>query len=140
MDRGRLTGMCGGREGKWVGMRTRRDVVTTLHKELERSHQAAFREHASLSAIQEDVLVDQLIMGLPQKHADVQRLFVPIDAIGKSLRECDFRRKYNAQVIAIEHPDGSIECPPDLDKPLSTKGRLLAVVWAAPQSTPAQRP
>ena len=130
----------GGRDRKWVGMLTRRDVVTKLHQELERSHQAAFREHASLSAIQEDVLVDQLIMGLPQKHADVQRLFVPIDAIGKSLRECDFRRKYNAQVIAIEHPDGSIECPPDLDKPLSTKGRLLAVVWDAPQSTPAQRP
>ena len=129
----------GGRDRKWVGMLTRRDVVTKLHQELERSHQAAFREHASLSAIQEDVMVDQLIMGLPQKHADVHRLFVPIDAIGKSLRECDFRRKYNAQVIAIEHPDGSIECPPDLDKPLSTKGRLLAVVWDAPQSKPAQR-
>jgi len=126
----------GGRNRKWVGMLTRRDVVTKLHKELERSHQAAFREHASLTAIQQDVMVDQLIMGLPQKHADVQRLFVPIEAIGKSLRECDFRRKYNAQVIAIEHPDGSTECPPDLDRPLSTKERLLAVVWDTPKSKP----
>jgi CBS domain-containing protein len=127
-----------GRERKWVGMLTRRDVVTKLHKELERSHQAAFREHTSLSAIQEDVMVDQLIMGLPQKHADVQRLFVPIQAIGKSLRECDFRRKYNAQVIAIEYPDGSTECPPDLDRPLSTKERLLAVVWEPQGSNPDQ--
>jgi len=63
---------------------------------------------------------------------------VPIQAIGKSLRECDFRRKYNAQVIAIEHPDGSIECPPDLDRALSTKERLLAVVWDAPGSNPTQ--
>jgi CIC family chloride channel protein len=124
------------RKPKWIGMLTRRAVVAKLHKELERSHQAAFREHTSLSAIQEDVMVDQLIMGLPQKHADVQRLFVPIQAIGKSLRECDFRRKYNAQVIAIEHPDGSTECPPDLDRPLSTKERLLAVVWDPPGSSP----
>jgi K+/H+ antiporter YhaU regulatory subunit KhtT len=125
-----------GRDRKWVGMLTRRDVVTNLHKELERSHQAALREHDSLKAIQEDVMIDQLIMGMPQKHADVQRLFVPMEAIGKSLRECDFRRRYNAQVIAIEQPDGSIDCPPDLDRPLSTRERLLAVVWDTPTGKP----
>ncbi|MEE8146646.1 MAG: chloride channel protein, partial [Longimicrobiales bacterium] len=122
-----------GRDGKWVGMLTRRDVVAKLHEELERSHEAAFREHVSLHAIKGDVRIDQLIMGVPAKHADIHRLFVPIDAIGKSLRECDFRRKYNAQVIAIERSNGSIECPPDLDRPLSTRERLLAVVWEIPR-------
>jgi CIC family chloride channel protein len=117
------------RDGKWVGMLTRRQVVDELHRTLERSHEAAFREHESLLAIKEDVRIDQLIMGVPATHADVQRLFVPIDAIGKSLRECDFRRTYNAQVIAIEHDDGSIEYPPNVDRPLLTRQRLLAVVW-----------
>jgi len=82
-----------------------------------------------LRAIKEDVRIDQLVMGVPGRHADVQRLFVPIDAIGKSLRECDFRRRYDAQVIAIEESDGSIECPPNPDRPLLTSTRLLAVVW-----------
>ena len=123
-----------GRDRKWVGMLTRRHVVDELHKALERSHEAAFREHLSLRAIKEDVRIDQLIMGLPASHADVQRLFVPIDAIGKSLRECGFRRAYNAQVIAIENSDGSIECPPDIDRPLVTSLRLLAVVWKNPRS------
>ena len=54
---------------------------------------------------------------------------MPIDAIGKSLRECDFRRKYNIQVIAIEESDGTYECPPDPGRPLTTKERLLVVVW-----------
>ena len=115
-------------------MLSRRDVIDKLHRELERSHEAAFREHLGLRAIKDDVRIDQLIMGLPVEHADVQRLFVPIDAIGKSLRECDFRRQYHAQVIAIEQRDGSLQCPPDLDRPLSTDQRLLAVVWKSPPS------
>jgi len=121
--------MSHGRNPKWVGMLARRHVVAMLHEELGRSHEAAFQEHRSLRAIKEDVRIDQLVMGVPGRHADVQRLFVPIDAIGKSLRECDFRRRYDAQVIAIEESDGSIECPPNPDRPLLTSTRLLAVVW-----------
>lgn len=121
--------MSHGRNPKWVGMLARRHVVAMLHEELGRSHEAAFQEHRSLRAIKEDVRIDQLVMGVPGRHADVQRLFVPIDAIGKSLRECDFRRRYDAQVIAIEESDGSIESPPNPDRPLLTSTRLLAVVW-----------
>ena len=132
VDHATLPVMSGGREPRWVGMLSRRDVIEKLHRELERSHEAAFREHLGLRAIRDDVRLDQLIMGLPARHADVQRLFVPIDAIGKSLRECDFRRQYNAQVIAIEERDGSLQCPPDLDRRLSTDMRLLAVVWKSP--------
>jgi CIC family chloride channel protein len=120
-----------GRGGRWVGMLTRRRVVDRLHEELDRSHEAAFQEHLSLRAIREDLRLDQLVMRVPGKHSDIQRLFVPIDAIGKSLRECDFRRKYNIQVIAIEESDGSYMCPPNPDRPLTTKERLLAVIWTA---------
>lgn len=134
VDHATLPVMSSGRDPRWVGMLSRRDVIDKLHRELERSHEAAFREHVGLRAIRDDVRLDQLIMGLPAQHADVQRLFVPIDAIGKSLRECDFRRQYNAQVIAIEERDGSLQCPPNLDRPLSTDLRLLAVVWKLPAS------
>jgi signal-transduction protein with cAMP-binding, CBS, and nucleotidyltransferase domain len=122
--------MSHGRGGRWVGMLTRRRVVERLHEELERSHAAAFEEHLSLRAIREDMKLDQLVMRVPGEHSDIQRLFVPIDAIGKSLRECDFRRKYNVEVIALEESDGTYQCPPDPDRPLTTKERLLAVVWS----------
>ena len=134
VDHVTLPVMSGGRDPRWVGMLSRRDVIDKLHRELERSHEAAFREHLGLRAIKEDVRIDQLIMGLPAEHADVQRLFVPMDALGKSLRDCDFRRQFNAQVIAIEQRDGSMQCPPDLDLPLSSDQRLLAVVWKSPGS------
>jgi CIC family chloride channel protein len=123
--------MSHGRGGRWTGMLTRRRVVDRLHEELDRSGEAAFQEHLSLRAIREDLRLDQLVMRVPGEHSDIQRLFVPIDAIGKSLRECDFRRKYNIQVIAIEESDGSYECPPDPDRPLTTRERLLAVIWTA---------
>ncbi len=122
----------------WVGMLTRKQIVDKLHEELERMHDAAFEEHPSLHAIQENVQIDQLMMGVSSAHADIQRLFVPIGAVGKSLRECDFRRSYNAQVIAIEEPDGSIQCPPALDTPLRTNQRLLAVLWKDTPKPPAE--
>jgi len=64
----------------------------------------------------------------PTKTDLVQRLLVPLQAVGKSLREADFRRNFQAQVIAIEEPDGTLVCPPPLDEPLRTDQRLLAIV------------
>lgn len=128
--------MTRGRDAKWVGMLARRDVVTRLHDQLEESRRSALAEHTGLQALDREVRVDQLITGVPARHADVQRLFVPIDVVGKSLRECDFRKKYNAQVIGIEQRDGSLVCPPDLDAPLRTDQRLLAVVWKGEEQPP----
>jgi len=118
------------KERRWMGMLVRRDVVNSLHERLQQTHLGVLEEHSSLAAIEDDVRLTQLIMGVSSQHADVQRLFVPIDAIGKSLRECDFRKTYNAQVVAVEQRDGTLTCPPDVDAPLTTDQRLLAVVWA----------
>ncbi len=49
-------------------------------------------------------------------------------------READFRRTFGVQVLAIEQPDGTLQCPPDLNAPLQTSPRLVAVV---PHSDPA---
>lgn len=51
-----------------------------------------------------------------------------LQAVGKSLRKADFRRQFGAQVIGIEQPDGSIQCPPDPNAPLRTSQRLVAIV------------
>jgi K+/H+ antiporter YhaU regulatory subunit KhtT len=117
------------RRKRWIGMLTRRNIIERLHEELERSTQLALHEHLSLRAIEEESKISQLVTAIPGRRPDVQRLFVPIDAIGKSLKECDFRRKYDVQVIAIEQRDGSFQCPPDPDASLRTDQRLLAVVW-----------
>ena len=85
------------------------------------------REHDELQTIDQDFGLQQMLLPMSKGTHQLQRLFVPIQAVGKSLRESDFRRSFDVQVIAIEHPDGDIQCPPDLDRPLTTDLRLLAL-------------
>ena len=113
---------------QWVGMLTRKHIVERLHHEIEESHRIAFAEYPSLDAIKDVVQIDQLVMGVPSARADIHQLFVPMDVVGKSLRESDFRNKYDAQVVAVQQRDGSVNCPPDLDSPLRTDQRLLVVM------------
>jgi chloride channel protein, CIC family len=117
-----------GRDRAWLGMLSRAQVASSLRTAMERVGQAVASEHAGLKALQTDVRVEQLLLTMPAHDVKIQRLFVPIDAVGKTLRECGFRRRYNADVIAIEEPDGSIKCPPPIDTALKTEQRLLAVV------------
>ena len=117
-----------GWDRRLLGMLSRAQVASILRTEMERVSRAVAREHAGLRALQTDVRVEQLLMSMPQEDVQFQRLFVPIDAVGKTLRESQFRSRYNADVIAIEERDGSIKCPPPIDLPLKTEYRLLAVV------------
>ncbi len=117
-----------GPDSEWRGMFVPRRVVGALSQRLSELQVNALKEHASLGALQSDIQLDQLLTGASIKRVDLQKLFVPIDAIGKSLRESEFSRRYNAQVVAVEQRDGSIQCPPDLDAPLKTEQRLIAVL------------
>lgn len=115
---------------QWLGMLSRERVFESVRDNIVRSHALMFREHSGLSTLEQEGQLQNLIMGVnPLKQDMIQRLLVPMDAVGLSLRQADFRRKYGAQVIAVEEPDGRIQCPPDLDAPLQTGQRLLAVVW-----------
>lgn len=124
-----------GDRSRWVGMLERKAIVEHLHERLAQTHTQAFSEHEGLGALEADLQVDQLILGVSNTHANVQKLFVPLTAVGKSLKQCDFRKQFNAQVIAIEQPDGTIQTPPDLDAPLRTDQRLLTVVWDTPPAS-----
>jgi CIC family chloride channel protein len=115
---------------RWVGMLTRRKVFETVRRGIEETQRLMFLEHVGLEAMDREGQLQQLVMGIAPARTDlVQRLLVPLQAVGLSLREADFRRQFGAQVIAIEEPDGTIRCPPPLDMPLRTGQRLLAVVW-----------
>ncbi|MBK8268585.1 MAG: chloride channel protein [Planctomycetes bacterium] len=116
-----------------LGMLSRERIYDAIRESLAESQRLMFEEHDGLAAIQQEGQLQQLVMGVtPMKRDIIQRLLVPIDALGKSLRETDFRRRYGAQVIAIEDADGRVLCPPDLDNPLTSDQRLLAIVWNEP--------
>lgn len=126
------------RHQRWLGMLSRERVFDAIRERLARSQQLMLEEHGGLAAIEQEGRLQQLVMGVtPMKRDVIQRLLVPIDILGKSLREADFRRKYNAQVIAIEEPDGQVTCPPDINRPLQMNQRLLAIVWNAPPVSPS---
>jgi CIC family chloride channel protein len=118
-----------GGDARWLGMLTRARIFETLQRSIAETQQAMLIEHAGLSAIERESQLQQLVMGVsPMRKDMIQRLLVPMDAVGQSLREADFRRRYGAQVIGIEQSDGSLQCPPNLEAPLQTGQRLLAIV------------
>lgn len=132
-----------GPDAPWLGMLTRERIYNAIREALAETQRQMFQEHVGLTEIETEGKLQQLVMGVsPMKRDLIQRLLVPMDAVGKSLREADFRKHYGAQVIAVENADGSIKCPPDLDMPLQTGQRLLAVVWydQKPTTTAAQAP
>jgi len=112
---------------KWVGMIRRQQIVDILRTDLKERHHAILREHGDLEAIDQDLGLHQMLLPMSSDTHQLQRLFVPIQVVGRSLRESDFRRQFDAQVIAIERSDGTIQCPPDLDTPLTTDLRLLVL-------------
>lgn len=124
-----MRGRKGGAGRRWLGMLTREKVFEVLQASVAETQRSVLREHRGLAAIEQEGQLQQLVMGVsPMKKDLIQRLLVPMDAVGQSIREADFRRKYGAQIIGIEKPDGTIQCPPDLDVPLENKVRLLAIV------------
>jgi len=125
-----------GDSSQWLGMLTREAIFDALRRQTEATHEHVLKEHVGLAAIEQEGQLQSLAMGVvPQPKEIIQRLFVPLDAIGKSLREADFRRQFGIQVIAIEHADGSLQCPPDPDQPLQTSQRIVAIV---PPDEPAK--
>jgi len=118
-----------GTRGEFLGMLSRHDIYAAVRRHLELLRRDLLSEHAGLAAIDREEGLHQLVMGAAAAKVDnIQRLLVPMQAVGHSLRESDFRRNFGVQIIAIEQADGTIECPPNPDRPLSTSERLVAIV------------
>ncbi len=122
---------------RWLGMLTRERIFEALKTRIGETQKSVMREHAGLAAIEQEGQLQQLVMGVTPMRKDViQRLLVPMDAVGQSIRQADFRRRFGAQIIGVEQPDGTLQCPPNLDEPLRTGQRLLAITPDV-QSPPA---
>jgi CIC family chloride channel protein len=127
---------------RWLGALTREGVFKAVRDQIEKMQQATMREHRGLAAIGQEGQLQELLAGFVshQQHK-VQRLLVPLQAVGRSLREADFRKHFGAQVIGIEQADGSIQCPPDIDAPLRTEQRIVALLRVeGPQDSQADPP
>ena len=117
------------RDGEFLGMLTRDDIYETVRTDLDDMRRHLLHEHKGLVAIDREETLHQLVTGASLGTSEnIQRLLVPLQAVGRSLRESDFRRQFGVQVIAVEQPDGSFQCPPDVDRPLETKQRLIGIV------------
>ncbi len=115
-------------DGKWLGMIARERVLQSVQRHIADHQRQMLSEHAGLAAMQQEGEIQELVMGIgtAQKNR-FERIMVPIDAVGKSLRQADFRRTFHAHVIAIEQPNGDVQCPPNLDEPLVSAQRLLVL-------------
>ncbi len=117
---------------EWLGMLTRQHVYNLLKQQIAASKEQVLKEHQGLIALDQQVRLEHLQLAvLPMEEARVQRLMVPQEIEGRSIRQSRFQTVYGKQVIAIEDASGSIECPPDLDRSLTGDMRLLAISLAA---------
>lgn len=113
---------------RWLGMLTRRQVFETLQRRIGETQQLVMQEHLGLRAIEDEGQIHQLVMAVSPLETDrIQRLMVPLDALGKTIREAQMRQQYGLQVIGIERPDGSLQFPPDIDTKLEAGHRLVAI-------------
>ncbi len=114
---------------RWLGMLTRHAVFETVQRHLTELYRAVLAEHRELVAIKQEGQLAQLLMGLQPVQKDlVHRMPVPADVVGQSLRQAGFSRRFGAQVIAVENPDGGVQSPPDVDAPLRADQTLVVIM------------
>jgi len=125
------------RSRQWLGMITRESVYEAVRVRMEATQRLVMREHDGLAIIEQHGRLQQLAMGMSPLRRDlIQRLLVPLQAVGKTIRESNFRREFGVQIVAVEQADGTLQCPPDLDAKLNTDQRLIGI---APASSPPAR-
>ncbi len=112
----------------FAGMLERRTIAGALLRRAESERAQLLREHADLRALGAERDLDAILDALPAaRRRTVERVPVPADAAGRSLREADFRRRYGLEVVAIDTPAGEIITPPDPARPLAAGETLIAL-------------
>lgn len=120
--------VCDRAAGNWLGMLTRARVFQAAARQIEASRREILEEYQGLLAMDQEARLDNLLSAVsPSGEASVQRLLVPLDALGKSIRHCGFRSRFGLQIMAVELADGTVQIPPDLDRPLRESDRLLTL-------------
>lgn len=117
------------RDGRsFAGVLERAAMLREMRQHVASRSAAALREHAAFSTLANDVQLDDLMAMLSQRSADsVVRMRVPSEAVGLSLREADFRRRFGVYVIGIETREGTLLAPPDPQRPLAGEDVLVVM-------------
>jgi len=111
------------------GMLPRRAIHDTIRSRTSELRGHLQREHAGLIAVEQDEQLYQLMLGVSaERPQSIQRMAVPYEVVGKSIRESNFAQEYNAQVIGVLHADGRLQCPPDIDAPLQADQFLVVIM------------
>ncbi len=115
-------------ERRFLGMLPRQNIHQAVRSRSDQMREYLHREHAGIAAIEQDEQLYQLAVCAQTPNPDtIQRIPVPPEAVGKSIRETDFRRRFGAQIISIQNPDGTMQCPPDVNTPLRPEQTLLVI-------------
>lgn len=115
----------------FVGMVTRQAIYDLVRSDLDRLRKAMLQEHAGLAAIEEDARRLHVLEDVPNaEERSVERIAVPSEIVGRSLRAANFRNTYHCEVIAIQTAHGEFVCPADPDRPLAKTDTLLVMLHA----------
>jgi len=126
---------------EFLGVLDRATILGALQRRAETERDHLIREHAGLRAIAQEQELESLLVGLPAtRRRTVQRLPVPGEAAGRSLREADFRRRYACEVIAIETAAGELITPPDPGRPLGADETLIVLPSRPAKEEPPRTP
>ncbi|MHB8902167.1 MAG: cation:proton antiporter regulatory subunit, partial [Thermoguttaceae bacterium] len=116
-----------------LGVLERRKIIHILFDHVAGLKELALSEHRGLLEIDQETRLEQLLGPMGDlRGPEIQRLMVPLDAVGQSVRQSDFRNRYGAQIVAIEDPDGTMLCPVDPNTRLRADQRLLVIRQPAP--------
>jgi CIC family chloride channel protein len=113
-------------EGNYLGMLSRDAILKALRKRLADQRYHMLREHAGLTALAQENLIESLLSEISNHtQGKVQRMGVPEDVAGKSLKESGFRERYDSHVIAIQKTSGELITAPDPDQVLAREDVLI---------------
>lgn len=115
--------------GQFIGVLTRDAILRGLRGRLAEQRTHLLREHAGVAVIAQENFIDSLLSDLAVAHpSKVERMPVPPEAAGRTLREMDFRNRYGRHVIAVETASGETQAPPEPDRPLGHDEVLVVLV------------
>ena len=113
--------------GALLGMLTRAGILAKLKDRLAQQRTMMLREHLPMAALDQEQQLEHLLAGFPApRKGEVERMPVPDDAVGRSLKESGFRARYG-EVIAVQNGEGEITAPPDPDRPLRADDVLVMI-------------
>jgi K+/H+ antiporter YhaU regulatory subunit KhtT len=100
--------------------------MKALRQRLADQRYHLLREHSGLTALAQESLIENLLSEISSHtKGKVQRMHVPQEIAGKSLKESGFRARYESHVIAIQRATGELITAPDPDHVLLKEDTLI---------------